>query len=80
MPNSVIIGRLRVVEPDHIILGGNVRIRNGRVARIGRGSKVYRSSSRGGGVGYDPWWAGAWRDGAACVAGHTLVIDGGAVR
>jgi hypothetical protein len=26
MPNSVIIGRLRAVEPGHIILGGNLRI------------------------------------------------------
>jgi alpha-D-ribose 1-methylphosphonate 5-triphosphate diphosphatase PhnM len=51
MPNSLVIERLRVVDPDHIILGGNVRIRNGRIARIGRGSKVYRSSSRGGGAG-----------------------------
>jgi hypothetical protein len=26
MPNSVIIGRLRAVEPGHIILGGHMRI------------------------------------------------------
>jgi hypothetical protein len=31
-------------------------------------------------LGYDPWWAGGGRDGAAFVAGHTLVIDEGTVR
>jgi hypothetical protein len=26
MPNSVVVGKLRAVYPDHIILGGNLRI------------------------------------------------------
>jgi hypothetical protein len=26
MPNSVIVGKLRAIHPDHIVLGGGVRI------------------------------------------------------
>ena len=26
MPNSVIVGKLRAIYPDHIVLGGRVRI------------------------------------------------------
>jgi hypothetical protein len=26
MPNSVIVGKLRAIYPDHIVLGGSVRI------------------------------------------------------